>query len=457
MTALPDGLLAAWYGDDFTGAAATMEVFAFAGLDAVLFVDVPTPEQIARFADARGIGIAGVSRSHSPQWMRRELPKVYQALAGLKAPFNFYKVCSTFDSAPDVGSIGCAVELALDHFQSDWMPMLVAAPDIGRWQVFGHLFAAGPGGNYRLDRHPVMARHPVTPMVESDLCRHLAAQTDLPSGLVSIRDLAVDGQGALGRVQQEARIVSLDAVDETSLAAAGALIWENRATGRFGIGSQGVLYALIAYWRAQGLLEAEPAVPSAGHTDRLVVVSGSASVVTAAQIDWALDNGFAGVRFDAAAVLGTAGSAEAEDQAVTEALQALERGMQPLIFAAKGPDDPAIAAFEAAACAAGMPLEDARGRIGAALGRVLRRLLEQTDCRRAIISGGDTSGHATQQLGIYALKALAPTIPAAALCRAFSENPRFDGLELALKGGQMGATDYFGAVRAGGGTQQEDQ
>ena len=49
MTALPEGPLIAWYGDDFTGSAATMEALTFAGLPAVLFFDVPTAAQLARF------------------------------------------------------------------------------------------------------------------------------------------------------------------------------------------------------------------------------------------------------------------------------------------------------------------------------------------------------------------------------------------------------------------------
>ena len=46
---LAEGILVAWYGDDFTGSAATMEVLAFAGLPSVLFLDLPTPEMLARF------------------------------------------------------------------------------------------------------------------------------------------------------------------------------------------------------------------------------------------------------------------------------------------------------------------------------------------------------------------------------------------------------------------------
>jgi uncharacterized protein YgbK (DUF1537 family) len=52
-------------------------------------------------------------------------------------------------------------------------------------------------------------------------------------------------------------------------------------------------------------------------------------------------------------------------------------------------------------------------------------------------------------MGVFALEALAPLAPGAPLCRAFSESAAIDGIEMALKGGQMGGPDYFGSVRAG--------
>src|SRR4030095_13076650 len=107
----PKGALIAFYGDDFTGASAAMEVTAFAGLPTVLFLDVPTPEQLAEFADRRVIGVAGVARSKSPEWMRSNLPPVFELLCAIGAPVVHYKVCSTFASAPHVGSIGCAIDV----------------------------------------------------------------------------------------------------------------------------------------------------------------------------------------------------------------------------------------------------------------------------------------------------------------------------------------------------------
>jgi len=130
-------------------------------------------------------------------------------------------------------------------------------------------------------------------------------------------------------------------------------------------------------------------------------------------------------------------------------LAALDAGQVPLIYTAKGPDDPAVAALRAAA---GAELTVVNDRIGAALGRVLRALIEHGQLGRAVASGGDTSGHVCTALGIDALTALAPTIPGAAICRAHGPGA-MDGLHLALKGGQMGSRDYFGWVRDGGGAR----
>ena len=50
-----------------------------------------------------------------------------------------------------------AIDLARPVFSGDWIPVLIAAPEIRRYQFYGTLFAAGPGGTFRLDRHPVRA------------------------------------------------------------------------------------------------------------------------------------------------------------------------------------------------------------------------------------------------------------------------------------------------------------
>jgi uncharacterized protein YgbK (DUF1537 family) len=442
----------AWLGDDFTGSAAVMEVLSFAGLRSVLFTALPDAALVARFADVVGVGLATTARSHGPDWMERELPPLLRWLADRGPDILHYKICSTFDSAPEVGSIGRAIEIALRLRPARIVPLLTAAPEMRRYQVFGHLFAGAPEGVFRLDRHPVMAHHPVTPMTESDLLRHLAAQTDLPGALLDLEALAGDPQGRIeAAASQGARILSIDCADAASEAAAGRVLWENRAEMGLVFGSQGVEYALVRHWREIGLLSAPSAPRSAGAMDRIAAVSGSVSPVTARQLDRAGTQGFALLPFDAAAVCRpTADLAAEEARVVRAACEAASRGQSPLIHSAAGSGDPAVARFRAALSASQLSPDEANRRIGEALGRILDATLRATGLRRAVISGGDTSGHGMRQLGLSALEALAPTVPGAALCRAHGEGPH-DGLEIALKGGQMGSEDFFDWIRAGGG------
>jgi uncharacterized protein YgbK (DUF1537 family) len=447
---LPEGPLVAFYGDDFTGSSASMEALAFAGLDTVLFLSPPTPERLAGFAGYRGIGIAGVARSRSPDWMSAHLPLVLRLLRSLSAPVVHYKVCSTFDSAPHIGSIGRAIDLAADEFEG-WIPLVVGEPAMGRFQSFGHLFALHGGKGYRLDRHPTMSQHPVTPMDEADLGRHLARQTDKPMGLVDFVAMK-RGQGDARLAEalaQGSRIVSLDVLDQDTLVEAGRLVWERGGAQVFAVGSQGLEIALVAYWRAAGLLLAQAPRPSRGRVDRIACVSGSVSPVTARQIACAESDGFAGIRMRAEfAVDERAWEAEIA-RAVADSLRALSSGRSSLVYSAAGPDDPAVAALRQAVATAGVPPEAVNDRIGAGLGRVLDAVVREARLTRAVISGGDTSGHAAAMLGIDALTAIAPVAPGSPLCRAHAVDPARDGLEIVLKGGQVGGDAFFCAVRDG--------
>ncbi len=443
--------LVGWYGDDFTGAAAVMETLAFAGVPAVLFLDVPDEEQIRRFASCRAFGIAGIARAKSPAWMDRELPRIFRALAGFGAAIGQYKVCSTFDSAPAIGSIGHAASLAAPILGGAWTPLLVASPAVGRYQAFGNLFARADGAIWRLDRHPTMRRHPVTPMTELDLRVHLARQTPAPIALIDLVAMkAGRGDAALAAAREGgAEIIALDVVDDETLREAGRLIWEHRGERLFAIGSQGIEEALIAHWRSMGLLGAAPQPPHAGPVERVAAVSGSCSPLTAAQIDWAAAHGFRAIRLDAAGAVDPARWEGLVQDAAAAALASLAEGYDPIVFTARGPDEPEAGALGAALAASGADADTVHGRIGDGLGRILAEIRRAARIRRLIIAGGDTSSRAAGALGLTALTAAAPTVAGAALFEAHEADTAAPRLEIALKGGQMGSEDYFARIKAG--------
>ena len=453
---LPAGILVAFYGDDFTGSSAVMEVMTFAGLPAVMFVETPTPEQLERFRSYRAIGIAGVARAMPPNWMDAHLPGAFRALAALKAPVTHYKICSTLDSSSTVGSIGRAIDIGVPIFAetpgpANWQPFVVAAPAIGRYQAFGNLFAASGDCVYRLDRHPVMQRHPVTPMDEGDVRLHIGKQTSRDIGLIDFATM----KGGAGLRQFDAELskgrslFALDVVDDETLRWVGELMWSRRDHSLFAIGSQGVEYALVAHWQSMGWLPAASGQHSASEQSQIVAVSGSVSPVTASQIDWAQANGFDLIDFAVEASLDKHCLRAEIDRAAQRARVALATGRSPLVTTARGTNNEATSRFRAKLAASGCDPVQINARIGGGLGEVLRRLVGEGGVTRAALSGGDTSGFAVRALGAYALEAIAPIAPGAPLCRVFSTDPKVDGIEITLKGGQMGKTDFFGSVRAG--------
>jgi len=420
-----------FYGDDFTGSTDVLEALTLGGLKAALFLEPPTRDDLRRFEGLRAAGLAGTGRAMTPERMDRELPPAFARLKELGAPLFHYKTCSTFDSSPDMGSVGRAIDLGAALYRPRFVPLVVGAPALRRYCLFGNLFATTGGETFRLDRHPVMSRHPVTPMDEADLRRHLARQTSRSIGLFDILQLA----GAPDDVDRRFEallagrpdVVLFDVLDEPRLAEIGRLLWKHRPP--LLAGSSGVEYALTAHARACGEHAPACAAPSPGPAGRLLVLSGSCSAVTDGQIAWALGHGFAGLRLDP----------DADEHAlVRQAVDALESGRSLVLYTARGPNDPAV--------------RDARAngeRVGLRLGRAARRILDAAPLGRLLVAGGDTSGYVARQLGIYALEMAAPIAPGSPLCRARSRDDAFDGLEIAMKGGQVGQVNYFGSVLRG--------
>jgi uncharacterized protein YgbK (DUF1537 family) len=64
-----------------------------------------------------------------------------------------------------------------------------------------------------------------------------------------------------------------------------------------------------------------------------------------------------------------------------------------------------------------------------------------------IVCGGDTSSRVTVLLGARSLSIAANPWSNVVLLRAHADDPAVDGLELLLKGGQVGDDDLFERVR----------
>ncbi|MBN1147103.1 MAG: four-carbon acid sugar kinase family protein [Anaerolineales bacterium] len=447
-------LLITYYGDDLTGSTDSMEALVLGGVPTVLFLEPPDKSQLERFPGVRAVGLAGVSRTMTPGEMDQQLPSDFARLKELNAPLLHYKVCSTFDSSPEIGSIGRAIELGIQIMDNPPVFVAVGAPKLRRYVVFGNHFATSGEVTYRLDRHPTMRVHPITPMNESDLRLHLGKQTWRPIDLIDIRGLAAPQEAIKARLRQIAEqgvdIVILDTLDDAHLLKVGEMLWDQGSQKpAFTVGSSGVEFALTAYWQASGIIEPPRPLLSPGAVDQIVAISGSAAPMTAAQIERALEIGFRGIRLNSAALIDAQTAGNERERAISVALESLEDGKSVILYTALGPDDPSIPATRQRMESLGIPPQNVSRLLGAQQGAILKDVLLLSGLGRVAVAGGDTSGNVLKQLGMYVLEMLVPLGTATPLCRARSHRPELDGLEIALKGGQLGELDFFEYARQG--------
>lgn len=448
---MDDALLLTFYGDDFTGSTDVMEVLATIGIRTALFLEPPSVDDLARFPKLGAIGVAGTSRTMSPEQMDATLPVVFSRLKVLGAPLFHYKICSTFDSAPRIGNIGRAIDLGQNLYRSPLVPLMVGAPALGRYCIFGHLFARSglDSEPYRLDRHPTMRQHPVTPMGESDLRLHLAEQTTKTTSLFSVLDLGdAHAEARFARLAASgAEIVLFDVLYEEQLALIGRLIWSraSREAPLFAVGSSGLEYALAAYWRSSGRPPAPASVVPLA-TEQVIVVSGSCSPVTDRQIAWAVDRGWVALPLEPARLLDRSQAGDAIAAAVRDARAILADHRGVIVHTCRGPRDPRLACHATAERQG--TVEKGRA-LGTALGRILHGVLAGGQTRRAAVTGGDTSGYVARELGVTALEMVAPLAPGAPLCRVYARDGWLNGCEIVFKGGQVGRDDFFSRVSGG--------
>lgn len=422
----------AWYGDDFTGASDTLATLASAGLRALLFLHVPTPAQLARAGELDALGIAGTARALAPDAMRAELAPVADFLDGLQVPVTHYKCCSTFDSAPQVGNLAVGLQALRRSRHDRFVPVLGGQPSLGRYCAFGELFATASAGGevHRIDRHPTMSRHPVTPMLEADLRRHLAALGLPRVALIDLRALDEADDASLetaldARLADAPDAVLWDTTRPTHLARIGRIVWQRAERHAvLVLGASSVAQALIAQWQELGLApRVAPLVPVAPAEGPVFLLVGSLSPVTAAQVA-AAGAAYDLVPLDVGALLEGG-----------RALESLAETCATRLAAGR----PVLARTDAPRDGGPPPLAVAQ-----ACGRLLAHVLHRApQVRRVGVAGGDTSSFALRELGPWALRWIGSLAAGVPLKRVHADDPALDGLELMLKGGQMGPLDTF--------------
>lgn len=362
------------------------------------------------------------------EWSLRALDQLVK-LGTRQAQFKY---CSTFDSTAE-GNIGPVTEALMEALPSDFTIAVPALPGNGRTQYNGYLFVGS-----QLLSESQMRHHPLNPMTEPNLVRHLQAQTTKKVGLIPHASV----RAGAARIQLEAEMLKkqgvaialVDATDEDDLAEiAEAFVQAPLITG-----GSGLAIKLPAVWRRKKLL-ADP-VPGrfseANKSARALILSGSCSAATLEQLRTLRESGHPVFRLDLSALM--LGHAEAEvERLVDEISRAINRSSCAAVYssASAGERAAAMCGFEAA----GITADVVATGIESALGEIARRAVEESGIQKLIVAGGETSGAVVDALEIQAVE-IRDTVEAGVPAMQTIGNR---DLTLVLKSGNFGGSDFF--------------
>ena len=404
--------------DDFTGATDLAGLLARSGVRVSLRMGVPDEDPAK--ADPAPFEVIALKCRTAP--VAEAVAECRAALAWLRAAGAerfFWKYCSTFDSTPR-GNIGPVAEALMSDLGADQTIYCPAFPENGRSIFMGRLFV----GEVPIDESP-MKDHPLTPMRDSSLMRLLAPQVTRPVGLAN-RLVVARGSDALHarldtlRTEGVAHVI-VDAVADDDLRTIATACRDMPLL----TGGSAVAAPLPALYLEEGLLQAAPPAPRPSIGPGAIVLSGSCSAMTRAQVA-AFSGSGPSLRLDPLA-LAVDGDAEARAW-----LAAQNPAATPLIYATAEPDDVRAAQDALGVAEAGALVEEALARLA----------LDARDrgARRFVVAGGETAGAVTRALGVTRLTIgaeIAPGVP-----WTFSESGGH-AVALALKSGNFGAETFF--------------
>jgi len=421
----PRTLVVGCVADDVTGATDLAVNLVQGGMSVVQIVGVPSPEDL-RQLDADAVVVALKTRSIPAE------QAVLQSLAALDMLRNagidrfFFKYCSTFDSTEE-GNIGPVAEAMMDSLGAAQTVFCPALPRNGRTVYMGHLFVNG-----RLLSESGMENHPLNPMTDPDLVRFLGKQTSRQTGLLPYDAFSAGDDGLATALQQTVdsgvRMLIADACDD------GHLAMLARAVGhmRLVTGGSGIARYLPDVYREAGLLASPPFQPELPNiSGRSLILSGSCSTATNGQVAW-MKQRCPAWRIDVPAIID---DPNRELNKMLDWAKESDPNWPLLIYSTAPPDQVAELQGRFGRDAAAHAIEDIHASLASAM-------VDKLDVRRLVLAGGETSGAVTQRLGVRSLR-IGPEICAGVPWTVSSGDPP---LALALKSGNFGGEDFFGAA-----------
>ncbi len=363
---------------------------------------LPDPDTLHAARGFEALVVSLKSRSIAPEAAIERSLEAATALLSLDPKQVQFKYCSTFDST-DRGNIGPVADALMSALSTDYTIAVPALPVNGRTQYMGYLFVNG----VLLSESP-MRHHPLNPMTEPNLVRHLQKQTSRPVGLV---DLNAVRTGRAGERPGDAEIALVDAIDNSDLVAVA-----RAATGLpLVTGGSGITWAMPSVWRDAGVWQPRVAPPwSSESSGKTLLLAGSCSAMTLRQI--------------------AAWSGPKEPMRV-DLLDAAEVDRLASVCKSAWTSHDAVLVYSSAE--PGARITDAAEHIESAFATLARNL--RPYYYRIVVAGGETSGAVVDALGVRAVE-IGPEIdPGVPALREVAG----EGLRLALKSGNFGSPEFF--------------
>lgn len=422
-------ILIGCFADDFTGASDAASFIKKAGLKTLLINGVPKDDEGIP-DDVRAVVIALKTRTDE---VSRAVGESLEAAGWLRrkgAACLYDKYCSTFDSTPE-GNIGPIADAVLEVENLRYTVLCPALPVNGRTVWDGVLYVHGE----RLDESP-MRNHPLTPMWDADIANLMRPQSKYPVFKLHHEMYKRSRESIMEEIDRITRDHDhCYIVPDYFLPEHARHIAEIFGDLPFLTGGSGILTELGRHHSGDGVEQADK--ESHGVGGAALILAGSCSQATLAQIQAFQSQGGISIKIDPKALLEDAGEVERiwgeiEKEGKTPVLAYSSESKENLrVVQEKLGRERVAEAVEAAMAALAQYAVDA-------------------GTRRIIVAGGETSGAVSKQLGFrrfYVGADVAPGVPVMIPV----EMPDF---RLVLKSGNFGGEGFFREAIEATGTEE---
>lgn len=292
------------------------------------------------------------------------------------------KTCSVFR-----GNIGASFDAVQDVLGVACSMVVAGFPRNGRTTVDGTHFVNGvPVGE------SAFAHDPVTPIHHSRLAELIGRQSVRPCREFTWQWYEQDEaaqRAHLEELKRDAAYVIFDVRDQGDLRRVAQLIRDERNI----CGASAICEELPGAWGCQG----EPCCLSVGETDALgvMILAGSLTPQTAAQIDHLRARGIDSVTLDPVALLTDDARAQAVAEASAKAAAIMQAGRDVLVLAAQE-----TVGVREASRVLDVDRVEAGRRISLAFEGIAATVRGLTGASRWVVAGGETSDAVSRGLGV---------------------------------------------------------